>query len=220
VRTYARRAHRMTPSQARYYANRYLCPYYFDAIQRNALAKILAASARPIIIEVGCGMGEATVAYARAHADQIIVAIEVYRAGVARVIAEIQRRALRNLHIVEADALAIMPTLVAPRFLTGIHLFFPDPWPKKKHHKRRMVTADRLQGFALLIKKEGHISVVSDNYDYISEVAAAGEALRLRPMHRMPIVRDSPPRWRPRTAFETKALRKGAHIYEVHYRVP
>lgn len=209
IRTYGRRAQRMTDAQRRSYANRRSCPWYVDGEpELGALRALISENARrsaprPLILELGCGMGVATVEYARRNATHTIVAIELYCAGIARIISEIDRYHLRNLYIIEGDGLALLPRLFMPPPLaaaaspsdaapphhspapplSGVHIFFPDPWPKKKHRKRRMVGEQLMRTLIDLLQPNGHLSFVSDHRDYAEEVARCAAALPLTPMY-------------------------------------
>lgn len=195
IRTYGRRAQRMTDAQRHSYANRHTCPWYVGGAPKiNALCALLDEDARrpvsqPLILELGCGMGTATVEYARRNATHTIVAIDLYYAGIARIVSEINRHRLRNLYIVEGDGLELLPLLfslppalsVPP--LSGVHIFFPDPWPKKKHRKRRMVGEELMRTLINLLQPGGHLSFVSDHHDYAEEVARCAARLPLTPMY-------------------------------------
>ena len=155
--------------------------------------------------------------YARRNRTHTIIAIEVYKAGIAKVIAGIARHALNNLYIVEADATLLLPKHIKKNSIMGAHIFFPDPWPKSKHHKRRMLNIEMVRLLCTLLVQYGHISFVSDNQQYAREVLICTTQLSLHPMYTA-VCRDAPPRWRPRTKFENRALQKGDSIYEIHCR--
>ena len=137
IRSYVLRQGRTTPAQKR--ALDELLPRYGIPFSTRKLPKNL-------VLEIGSGMGETTAAIAKAHPELEFVAVEVHGPGVGSVLNRVAAENLSNVKVIRHDALAVLEQMVEDGSLAGIHLFFPDPWPKKRHHKRRLVQP----GFAAL----------------------------------------------------------------------
>src|SRR6187401_579347 len=132
IRSYVLRQGRTTPAQKR--ALEELYPKYGIAFSAQQIS-----STRPLVLEIGSGMGESTVAIAKAHPEADFVAVEVHGPGVGSLLNSIEREKLTNLRVIRHDAVDVLQQMIADESLAAIHLFFPDPWPKKRHHKRRLV---------------------------------------------------------------------------------
>jgi len=138
VKTYVVRASRMTSAQKRNYAElapKWCVPYGESLIDYAALF----GNDNPVTIEIGFGMGQATARIAEENPLTNYLGIEVHRPGIGRLLGEIKNRNLSNLFIVEYDAVEVFQYMIPDNSLAGIHVFFPDPWPKKRHHKRRLI---------------------------------------------------------------------------------
>ncbi len=119
----------------------------------------------PLVLEIGFGMGDATAAYAVAHPDHDVLGAEVHRPGIATLLARLEAEAIPNVRVARADALELLPWL-APASLAGVHVFFPDPWPKHRHHERRIVRPDVVARLAELLAPGGVLHVATDIADY------------------------------------------------------
>jgi tRNA (guanine-N7-)-methyltransferase len=173
----------------------------------------LFPEASEVIIEIGFGMGDATAEIAKAHPGNGYIAIEVHPPGIGKLLSLIEEHALSNVRIIEGDAIEILETMFADHSVNGFHLFFPDPWPKLKHNKRRIVNAQFLALIHQKLNAGGYINIATDWVPYaqsISEVFAnstqftGGEVAR--------------PSWRPYTKFEGKGLAKDHRVSDFHYR--
>jgi tRNA (guanine-N7-)-methyltransferase len=173
----------------------------------------LFPQASEVIIEIGFGMGDATAEIAKAHPGNGYIAIEVHPPGIGKLLSLIEEHTLSNVRIIEGDAIEILETMFADHSVNGFHLFFPDPWPKLKHNKRRIVNAQFLALIHQKLKVGGYINIATDWVPYaqsISEVFASstqftgGEVVR--------------PSWRPYTKFEGKGLAKNHRVSDFHYR--
>ncbi len=172
IKTFARRSARMTESQKRDYAelSPSLCLPFSEAALNFAG---LFGNAGPVTVEIGFGNGDATAQIAESNPDANYIGIEVYRPGVARLLGEIRRRSLRNLFIVEHDALDVFEYMFLPDSVSGVHVFFPDPWPKKRHHKRRLLQRPHTDLIASRIAAGGYIRFVTDWLPYAENAKAA-----------------------------------------------
>jgi tRNA (guanine-N7-)-methyltransferase len=172
--------------------------------------------AAPFVLEIGSGMGETTAAIAEAQPDTDFLAVEVHGPGVGSLLNRVEARQLANLRIVRHDAVEVLEHMIADASLAGLHLFFPDPWPKKRHHKRRLVQAGFVALAARKLAPGGYVHVATDWQEYADQVlgvmstepllenAAAGFAER--PAHR------------PLTKFEQRGLALGHTVRDVLFR--
>ena len=165
VKTYVLRIGRMTAAQERDYNE--LSPVFcipFENKQINFLD--IFGNTNPIVVEIGFGMGAATAEIAEQNPNINYIGIEVHKPGVGRLLGEIRKRDLKNLYIIEYDAIEVLEKMFVDGSVNGFHIFFPDPWPKKRHHKRRIVQRPRTDLFAKKLAPEGYIYMVTDWYEY------------------------------------------------------
>jgi tRNA (guanine-N7-)-methyltransferase len=181
---------------------------------------------RPIILDIGFGMGNELAELADQWRDRDFLGVEVHKPGVGKLLGELERRNLDNVRIIRYDAVAVCRRLIPPGTLAGVHLFFPDPWPKKRHHKRRLVRAGFPEMIAPLLSPDGgYLYVVTDWEDYALQMRSVldnsvldNSSLLVNSCTQDGLEGFAPPRpWRPRTAFERKGLQKGHRIFELHY---
>ncbi len=165
-----------------------------------------------VIMEIGFGMGEATAIIAKNHPNNGYIAVDVHPPGIGKLLARIVENDLTNLKVIEEDVHVVLQHMIADESLDGIHLFFPDPWPKKKHNKRRIVN----QGFLALIhpkiKKGGFIHIATDWVPYahsIQEVFAGSTLFTGGVIDK--------PEWRPVTRFEGQGIDKDHAVNDMMY---
>ena len=164
----------------------------------------------PVVLEIGSGMGAAAVAFCVEHPQVDLVALEVHVPGVARMLALAEQADLRNLWVHPGDAMPFLAERVAPGTFTAVHLFFPDPWPKKKHAKRRFVQQHTLDLLASRLVPGGELLIATDITAY------AGHARSQLAHHgRWDVVEGERPAWRPDAGFEAKGLRAGRSVTEL-----
>jgi len=214
VKSYVLRAGRETPAQRRSYDE--LSPLFVVPFREAPLDFAgLFGNENPVVMEIGFGMGEATAAIAAENPGRNYLGVEVYRAGVGRLLWNISQSSISNIKIVRHDAVEVVMKMVPPRSLAGIHLFFPDPWPKKRHHKRRLVKRPFTQALASKLEPGGYLYMVTDWEDYAAWALAELEATK-----GLANTSESfaPPRdWRPGTAFERKGLAKKHAVRELYF---
>lgn len=160
----------------------------------------------PLILEIGCGTGTSTLAMAQAEPDLDVIAVEVYRRGLAQLLSAIDRAEVTNIRLVRGDGVDVLTHMVGPDSLTGVRVFFPDPWPKARHHKRRLLQADTMALIADRLRPGGVLHAATDHLGYAEHIAEVGDAEpRLRRIDRdtaeLPISVS-----RPVTKYERKAL--------------
>ena len=170
----------------------------------------------PHILEIGFGMGETTATIAAAHPENDYLGIEVHSPGVGSLMKRIGEENLQNIRVIQHDAVDVLQSMLPPESLDGVHLFFPDPWPKKRHLKRRLVQPPLLALVASRLKPGGYFHTATDWEDYATQMlsvlsaeptlenTAAGYAER--------------PASRPQTKFEARGLRLGHRVWDLVFR--
>ena len=158
-------------------------------------------------------MGDATVEIAQANPDINYLGIEVHTPGVGKVLSEIQKRNLKNLFIIEYDALEVLDKMIGDNSINGIHIFFPDPWPKKRHHKRRLVQRPRTDLMAKKLSKGGYLYFVTDIIEYAE--FALEELNQTKNLKNKYNGFAEPQSWRTQTKFERKGLAADRQITEI-----
>ena len=215
IRSFVLRAGRVSNAQARHLEQglpQWGIPY------RAATLDLDAVFGRPApkILEIGCGMGETTAAIAAAHPDHDYLGIEVHTPGVGSLLKEIAERGLTNLRVVQHDAVEVVRDMIAPDTLAGIHVFFPDPWPKKRHHKRRLIQPPFVALLATRLAPGGYFHCATDWQEYAEQMV---EVLAAEPLLANTAERFAPrPDYRPQTKFETRGLRLGHGVWDVVFR--
>lgn len=178
---------------------------------RRSLAR--RPSGRPLVLEVGCGHGDAALAFADAHPQIDIVAVDVHTPGVAHLLQALEDQPRSNVWVERTDAVALLDHGIAPSSLQGIHVFFPDPWPKTRHHKRRFVRRDVIDLLADRMAPGATLLFATDVDHY---ARSAADVLDAHPA----FAGGSAPRpgWRPVAGYEAKALAAGHSVVELAYR--
>lgn len=173
----------------------------------------------PVVLEIGCGTGTSTAAMAVAEPHVDVIAVEVYRRGLAQLLGVIEREGIDNIRLVRGDGLDVLEHLVGPESLTGVRVFFPDPWPKSRHHKRRFLQAETVALIADRLAPGGVLHAATDHPGYAAQIAEVGDAepllRRVAPDEPLPIsVR------RPVTKYESKAHVAGSPVAELIWQKP
>ena len=216
IRSYALRAGRMTDFQRAAFER--LSCLWCVPFRKGVLFDALPAFGRdaPLIVEIGFGMGTATAQIAEDLPDSNFLGIEVHTPGVGKLLSEIEKRGLRNLRILHHDAVEFLESCVAPGSVAGFHIFFPDPWPKKRHHKRRLLQRPFTDLLASRLSPQGYGYFVTDWAEYAEWARSA--------LDETPGLANCFPggwaqrmSWRPITKFERKALADGREIRELLY---
>ena len=206
VRSYAARRGRLSPLTKERVAT--LFPRH--RIPDGPLDPVAAfARSAPVVLEIGCGHGAAALAYARANPGHDLLAVDVFTPALARMLAVADREGLSNLWLHHGDAVALLRDRIAPGALAAVHLFFPDPWPKARHAKRRFVAAYTLDLVASRLAPGGHLLVATDHDGY-----AAHARTELAAHPRFVVTEGERPAWRPVDGFEAKGLAAGRSVTE------
>ncbi len=214
VRTFVIRAGRLTTSERKSYDELHhvwCIPYEHKTLNYTEIFN----DTNPVIMEIGFGMGHATSIIAENNPDINYIGSEVHVPGVGRLLGDIKTKQLKNLYIIEHDALEILETMIPDNSLAGFHIFFPDPWPKKKHHKRRMLQRPRTDLLAKKLAPGGYLYFATDWQEYAE---SALEELKMTEGLANKYEGYAPHQeWRPRTKFEQKGLDAGRDIYELFF---
>ncbi len=215
IRSFVLRQGRMSEAQQRYLDT--VLPRVGIAYREAALDLVAAfGRSAPKIVEIGFGMGETTARIAAAHPEQDYLGIEVHTPGVGALCKLIDEQGLSNLRIMQHDAVEVLRDMIPDAALAGVHVFFPDPWRKKRHHKRRIIQPDFVALIASRLAPGGYLHCATDWEDYahwmlevlcgesMLENTAAGFAPR--------------PDYRPLTKFENRGLRLGHGVWDLVFR--
>lgn len=167
----------------------------------------------PTILEIGFGMGETTEAIATARPGDNFLGVEVFNSGVGALLKRIETAGLQNIRIVQHDAVEVVRDMLAPQSLAGVHIYFPDPWPKARHHKRRLVQPPFIELLASRLAPGGYIHCATDWENYAQQMLAVLEG---EPALCNTCEGYAPrPEYRPQTKFETRGLRLGHGVWDL-----
>jgi tRNA (guanine-N7-)-methyltransferase len=170
----------------------------------------------PKILEIGFGMGETTAEMAQAHPQHDILGVEVHTPGVGALLKRIEELGLGNVRVIQHDAVEVLQHMIAPGSLDGVHIFFPDPWPKKRHHKRRLIQPPLVALLASRMKPGAHLHVVTDWEDYAQQIL---EVLSAEPALANAAERYAQrPSTRPLTKFEHRGIKLGHGVRDLVFR--
>ncbi|MBP6899410.1 MAG: tRNA (guanosine(46)-N7)-methyltransferase TrmB [Burkholderiaceae bacterium] len=215
VRSFVLRAGRMGSGQVR--ALRELGPRFVLPFQPAPLdAPTIFGRQAPLVVEIGFGMGQATAQIAAARPDLDFVGIEVHEPGVGALLREIGERGLGNLRIVQHDAVQVLREMVAPASLAGLHIYFPDPWHKKRHHKRRLIQPPFVELLASRLAPGGWLHCATDWEPYAQQMLQVlGDCAALQNTAEGFAPK---PELRPLTKFEARGLRLGHGVWDLMFR--
>jgi tRNA (guanine-N7-)-methyltransferase len=215
VRSYVLRQGRQTEAQRR--AREGLLPRFGIPFARAPLDLDRAfGRAAPRILEIGFGMGDTTARIAARDPATDYLGIEVHTPGVGSLLKRISELGLNNVRVIQHDAVEVIEHMIPPASLAGIHVFFPDPWPKKRHHKRRLIQAPLVALLSSRLEPGGLLHVATDWEDYANQILAT---LSVEPQ----LVNTATafarrPEWRPLTKFEERGLKLGHNVWDVVFR--
>jgi len=191
---------------------RYGIPYAAEPLD---LERVFGRAA-PKILEIGFGMGETTARIAQEHPGNDYLGIEVHGPGVGSLLARIEAAGLTNLRVIQHDAADVVRDMIQPASLQGVHVYFPDPWPKKRHHKRRLIQPDFVALLASRMQSGAYLHLATDWEDYAQQM--------LDVLSREPLLGNTAdgyaprPGHRPQTKFESRGLKLGHGVWDVIFR--
>lgn len=213
IRSFVRRAGRITASQQR--ALDTLWPAYGVEFDEQPLDLVqLFGRVAPVVLEIGFGNGETLVAQAAANPDMDFIGIEVHEPGVGHCLLKARQAGVRNLRIIAHDAVEVLAQQVPPASLARINLYFPDPWPKKRHHKRRIIQDSFVALLAGRLAARGTLHVATDWADYAEHIDEVLERSGNFECDERREHDGEAPLDRPQTRFERRGLRKGHRIVD------
>lgn len=215
IRSFVRRTGRVTTGQAKAFAElgaAFVLPYKAAPLDATAAFGRTA----PLILEIGFGMGEATAHIAQVRPDDNFLCCEVHEPGVGALLKRIGEQGIGNIRILQHDAVEVIEHMLPPASLDGIHVFFPDPWHKKKHNKRRLIQAPFLAKLASRLAQGGYIHCATDWQPYAEQML---EVLSAEPQLTNGADGFAPrPHYRPTTKFEKRGLRLGHGVWDLVFR--
>jgi len=170
----------------------------------------------PRILEIGFGMGESSAELAARHPELDVLGIEVHTPGVGNLLKQVEAGGLSNVRIIQHDAVDVLTHMLAEGSLQGVHVFFPDPWPKKRHHKRRLVQRPFAELLASRLRPRGYLHCATDWEPYaVAMLDCLSQIAELRNAHEGFHPR---PEWRPLTRFERRGLQLGHKVWDLIFR--
>jgi tRNA (guanine-N7-)-methyltransferase len=212
IKSYVLRAGRMGSGQTRALAElapRFMLPFSSEPLD----AERAFGRAAPLVVEIGFGMGQATAAIAAAWPDKDFLGIEVHEAGIGALLQRIDQLQLSNVRIVRHDAVEVLSAMIRPRSLAAVHAFFPDPWPKKRHWKRRLIQPSFVALLSSRLAPGGVAHCATDWQPYAEQML---EVLSAAPLLRNTAASFAPrPAWRPETKFERRGLALGHGVWDL-----
>ena len=170
----------------------------------------------PTILEIGFGMGETTAHIAERQPGINFLGVEVHSPGVGSLLKQISEQHLQNVRIIQHDAVEVVHDMIPPASLHGIHIFFPDPWPKKRHHKRRLLQAAFVSELATRLEPQGYVHVATDWQEYAEHIL---QVLSAEPsLVNTAEAYATHPAYRPLTKFEARGLKLGHGVWDIVFR--
>jgi tRNA (guanine-N7-)-methyltransferase len=212
IRSFVLRQGRMSPAQQRAHETlmpRFGCEYSQSILDFDKLF----GRAAPTVLEIGFGMGHTTAEIAAARPDTNFLGIEVHAPGVGSLLKEIDTRGLANIRVIQHDAVEVLKHMIAPASLAGVHVYFPDPWHKKRHHKRRLIQPEFVKLLVERLVPGGYLHLATDWEDYAQQML---EVLSAEPALANTAAGFAPrPDWRPLTKFENRGLKLGHGVWDL-----
>ena len=212
IKSYVRRSGRITKSQRKAWNNYWHC-YGIDVENDpNGLVELFKDTKKRVVLEVGFGDGDNLIATAINEPSSNVIGIEVYRSGIGHCLINAKKNNLKNLKIIYFDAVELLNQYIPNNSVDAINIFFPDPWPKKRHRKRRLIS----ETFVLLLKSKltnrGLVHICTDWPDYNEDIRKLFKHIKsFKPVENIPE--------RTQTKYEKKAMALGHVIYESAYRL-
>jgi tRNA (guanine-N7-)-methyltransferase len=215
IKTYVLRAGRMGPGQTRAFEQfgvKFLLPFTHERLDAVATFGRQA----PLILEIGFGMGDATAKIAHTRVSDNFLCCEVHAPGVGALLKRCGEEAIGNIRIVQHDAVEVMDHMLGENSLDGVHIFFPDPWHKSRHHKRRLIQSPFVNRLARHIKQGGYLHLATDWEPYAEQML---QVLSTEPLLKNTATDPSgfaeKPSYRPLTKFENRGLKLGHGVWDL-----
>ena len=220
IRSFVLRTGRTTAGQAKAFETQgpqFLLEYKPELCSFETVFKGNKPGALPTVLEIGFGMGEATAQIAAGMPDTNFLCCEVHTPGVGALLKRIEEQHLTNIRILQHDAVEVIDHMLAFNSLDGVHIFFPDPWHKKKHNKRRLIQAQLIAKLAARLKPGGYLHCATDWQPYAEQIL---EVLNAEPMlqNTSPDGYATKPDYRPLTKFENRGIKLGHGVWDVVFK--
>jgi tRNA (guanine-N7-)-methyltransferase len=213
IRSYVLRQGRLTKHQAdaiENFGDELIIPFSEELIRWES---IFSLQKNEVLLEIGFGMGDSTAEIALNTPQKNFIGIEVHSPGVGNLINRIKEYDISNLKIIQHDAVEIIEKMIANRSLDGIHIFFPDPWHKKRHNKRRLIKADFLNKLALKLKEQAYIHIATDWEDYAHWIL--DESMQCKNLCLKGNEFHNKPDYRPYTKYEKRGVNLGHKVWDI-----
>lgn len=215
IRSYVLRQGRISHAQQRAYDSllaRFSIPFQPSLIDP---APYFERSA-PIVLEIGFGMGESTAQIAQTRPDLNFIGVEVHTPGVGSLLKHIEEKGLSNVRVIQHDAVEVLQHMIGANTLAGVHIFFPDPWPKLRHHKRRLIQAEFVRLIASRLRPGAYLHAATDWEEYAHHIL---DTLAQAPQLQNTAESYAPrPDYRPLTKFEQRGLKLGHGVWDIVFR--
>jgi tRNA (guanine-N7-)-methyltransferase len=212
IRSFVTRAGRLSTAQARALEElgpKFLLPYTKEALDTS---KLFGRTA-PVIFEIGFGMGDTTSHIARNMPEKDFIGVEVHTPGVGSLLKQIGEQELTNLRLIQHDAVEVLNQMIAPGSLAGVHVFFPDPWHKARHNKRRLIQPQMVKLLAEKLAPGGYLHCATDWQEYAEQML---EVLGAEPLLQNTAEGYAPqPAYRPLTKFENRGIKLGHGVWDL-----
>jgi len=214
IRSFVRREGRLTPAQERA-LNELLPRYQIPSGSSPLIFSEIFGNQNPVVMEIGFGNGTLLAEQAVLHPDYNFVGLEVHRPGVGRLLQQLDKQSISNVRIMNYDAMQVLSSQIKPASLFAVWLFFPDPWPKKRHHKRRIVNHDFLDHVSNALEADGILHMATDWQDYADHMHSA-----IKNHPHLSLIEKSAlrnyPFIRPSTHFQQRGQHKGHTITDLY----
>ena len=216
IRTYILRQGRMTAAQTKAIQDNFQKHAVIFENKIINFGDIFKNKNSDLILEIGFGMGASTAEIAKSNLNKNYIAIEVHSPGVGNLLKLIEEDDISNLKIIQHDAVEVLNLMIRNDSLDGIHIFFPDPWPKKRHHKRRLIQSNLLKLIAQKIKKTGYLHIATDWEDYAVWIIDLLDKEELLQKTSDDFFKK--PDYRPLTKYENRGIKLGYRVWDMIYR--
>ena len=215
IRSYVLRQGRISQAQQRAYDSllvRFSIPFQPSLID----PALYFERSAPIVLEIGFGMGESTAQIAQSRPDLNFIGVEVHTPGVGSLLKHIEEKGLSNVRVIQHDAVEVLQHMIGASTLAGVHIFFPDPWPKLRHHKRRLIQAEFVRLIASRLRPGAYLHAATDWEEYAHHIL---DTLAQAP-HLQNTAESYAPRpdYRPLTKFEQRGLKLGHGVWDIVFR--
>ena len=212
VRSFVRRDGRMTRAQKR--ALEELLPIYGIDVDSDLAGKLPPSRNRELTLEIGFGDGDTLLTLAKNNPEHCFIGIDPHRPGAGRLLLRLEREEVGNVRLVIGDAAELVPTIDSGS-LSKILVLFPDPWPKKRHHKRRLITPEFLGVLGEKLQPDGSLHIATDWEEYAEEIVNALDAIPILRNQAGHLAFSKRPDWRPVTKYEQRGLRLGHQVFDI-----